>query len=126
MSRYWTCSRVTNGIRCGAKNPARRRKCMLCNKPRPARKRPAHLKALDLPYEAYVQLQGGEFCGICGARPKPGRRLHREHAHVGDGVPRGLACWPCNRKLGNLDEAWLEAALSYLRRANRQPKGEAA
>lgn len=126
MSSFWTCQRVTAGVKCGHLNGARRRLCISCGKPRPARRKPAHMRALDLPYEAYVELQGGEFCGVCGAPPKPGRKLHREHDHTGAGFPRGLACWPCNRKLGNADEAWLLRALAYVRKANARRESEGA
>jgi hypothetical protein len=84
------------------------------------------MRALDLPYEDYVALNGGERCGICGRPPtkatrdKPARRLDRDHDHR-DGKPRGLLCggrMGCNRRLGRVDDPrWLEAAAAYLRRA---------
>lgn len=75
------------------------------------------MAALDLPYEHYLKLNGGvERCGICGAEPKPGRRLHRDHDHR-TGAPRGLACFPCNSALRPYMTAdWLRAALAYLER----------
>ena len=32
---------------------------------RKAKRKPAHMKALETPYEDYVALTGGEYCGIC-------------------------------------------------------------
>src|SRR5207253_2386160 len=86
----WTCQRRSAGEKCGHLNGGRKRRCEACGKPRPARRRPAHMAALDVPYEEYVRLNGGEHCGICGAAPKPGRRLDRDHEHKGVGTPRGL------------------------------------
>lgn len=103
---------------CLTLNPPRARKCGACERKRPKKRRPPHMRALDLPYETYVELNGGEACGICGAEPKPGRRLHRDHDHR-TGRPRGLACFRCNAALRpymTLD--WLRAATSYLERAN--------
>lgn len=116
---FWTCQRVENKLRCGFVNPNRKRRCGWCGKPRPARKRPAHLSALKLPYEHYVQINGGERCGICGAEPKPGRRLDRDHEHKGVGYARGLLCWSCNRQLKHTSTVeWLRAAAAYLERAD--------
>lgn len=133
MVRFWTCQRQTAGVRCGTRNPAVKRNCMGCGKPRPNRKRPAHKAALDLPYSVFLEANDGvELCGICGRAPKPGRRLDRDHAHVGAGWPRGLLCHLCNRRLGpEVTVEWLEAALAYLERArersvimaNTQPEG---
>jgi hypothetical protein len=120
MSRgFWTCQRVSGGIKCGARNANRRRKCMTCGKPRPARKRPAHMSALALPYDYYIALNGGERCGICGAAPKPGKKLHRDHEHVGVGFARGALCFRCNAALRPyMTLEWLRAAVAYLERAN--------
>jgi hypothetical protein len=102
---------------CLSVNASRTRKCAACKKARPKKRRPAHLKALDLPYETYVDLNGGETCGICGAVAKT-RKLHRDHEHKGSGKPRGLLCFPCNAALRPyMDLAWIEAAARYLRRA---------
>lgn len=112
----WTCKRVIDGTRCGTVNGWRLRKCTACAKPRPQRQRPAHMAALDLPYEAYISINGGEHCGICGKRPD-GRRLDRDHDHK-TGRPRGLLCWACNRQLRTWATVeWLERAAVYLRRA---------
>jgi hypothetical protein len=102
---------------CLSVNAPRTRKCGACGKARPKRRRPAHLKALELPYEAYVELNGGESCGVCGRAPTKTRRLDRDHCHK-TGKPRGLACARCNRALPSWVTAeWLEAAAAYLRRA---------
>lgn len=113
--KQWACQRTTAGVKCRAKNPARKRKCQACGKLRPARKKPAHMTALDLTYEQYVELNGSERCGICGAAPKA-KRLHRDHGHR-SGVPRGLLCFPCNSALRPyMTVEWLAAALEYLKR----------
>jgi hypothetical protein len=116
---YWTCQRSTGGTVCKALNANRKRKCGRCGKPRPTRKPPAHMAALDLTYEHYVELQGGEFCGICGREPAKGKQLMRDHAHVGSGIPRGLLCWRHNLGLNNFgdDPALLRAAADYVERA---------
>jgi hypothetical protein len=78
------------------------------------------MAALDVPYEEYVALNGGvEACGICGRERDPGgRRLQRDHDHRGDGTPRGLLCFACNRWLRNfMTIEWLRAAIAYLERA---------
>lgn len=114
---FWTCQRSTAGQRCRTVNPNRLQKCQSCGKRRPARKRPAHLAALDLPYETFVELNGGEWCGICGAEPKAGKRLHRDHDHR-TGRPRGVLCFPCNSALRPYMTAdWLGCALDYVERA---------
>lgn len=74
------------------------------------------MAALDLPYEHYVEINGGEFCGICGDPPKPGRRLCRDHAHEGNGTPRGLLCVKCNRFLVK-QRYGLKVTADWLRRA---------
>src|SRR3954463_9079642 len=114
MTGHWTCQRRYDGVRCGHVNPNRKRNCAWCGKPRPARKRPDHMSALALDYDYYVEINGGERCGICGAEPKPGRRLHRDHERRGVGLARGLLFFNCNRKLpysATLD--WMHAALPY-------------
>lgn len=118
MTRTWRCRKTTKGIRCDQLNLRTKVKCSRpgCTGRRPKSKRPSHMNVLDIPYEVWVA-KFGERCGICGAKPKPGKRLQREHGHSGEGVMRGLACFPCNRKLGNKDLAWLRAAVAYLERA---------
>jgi hypothetical protein len=118
---FWTCQRRKGGERCAWVNPNRKRKCEQCGKPRPPRKRPMHMSALALSYDYYVQINGGEHCGICGAEPKPGRRLDRDHEHKGVGTPRGLLCWSCNRQLKHTSTVeWLRAAAAYLERTARE------
>ena len=75
------------------------------------------MAALELPYEHYISLNGGEHCGICQRPPSGSRRLHRDHDHTGEGRARGLLCFRCNTALrGYMDAAWLEAAARYVRR----------
>jgi hypothetical protein len=112
----WTCQRRSGGERCGHVNDNRKRKCEQCSKPRPPRKRPDHLKALDEPYEIWVAMFG-ERCGICGRGPSDTRRLDRDHDHA-TGRPRGLLCHRCNRGLPNwANGVWLRRAAYYLDQA---------
>jgi hypothetical protein len=114
---FWTCQRQTAGVKCRASNPNRKHLCSRCGKRRPAKTPPAHMSALNLPYEYYEQVNGGPECGICGKTPKPGEKFHRDHEHRGVGFPRGVLCFPCNSALRpymTLD--WLERAVVYLRR----------
>lgn len=115
----WTCQRSELGVVCKHRNENKYRRCQSCGKPRPPRKRPAHRKALELPYEHYLALNGGiERCAICGAPPREGRKLDRDHCHR-SGEPRGLLCHVCNRTLGNrITPDWLRRALAYLERRN--------
>jgi hypothetical protein len=100
---------------CLSMNASRTRKCAACKKARPKKRRPAHLKALDLPYETYVELNGGETCGICGSEGKT-RKLHRDHDHR-TGKPRGLLCFRDNAALRPyMTLAWIEKAAAYMRR----------
>jgi hypothetical protein len=72
--------------------------------------------ALELSYEVYVRLNGGELCGICG-RPPLSRKLDRDHDHTTH-KPRGLLCHRCNRAIPNwMTAEWLDSAAAYLRRA---------
>jgi hypothetical protein len=113
----WTCRRQTSGLVCGNVNDGRKRKCGACGKPRPPRRKPSHLRALELSYEDFLRANGGlERCGICGSPPK-GRKLDRDHEHRGDGRARGLLCWNCNKKLDNrVTPEWLRRAADYLER----------
>jgi len=89
----------------------------VCGKPRPARKQPAHMAVLALPYSWWVE-QFGERCGICGCGPSPGRRLDRDHDHA-TGAARGLLCWRHNKALDFFrGEAELQAAIAYLNRTS--------
>jgi hypothetical protein len=118
VSGYWTCRRQAKGKKCGWSNPNRNRKCLRCGKPRPQKVRPAHMAALELPYDKFVKLNGGEFCAICGKGPGK-RKLDRDHCHT-TGRPRGLLCHRHNRGLdwfAGPDE--LRAAAAYLERAER-------
>lgn len=116
MSRYWRCRRVSDGVVCGTLNLSRKRKCSACGRPKPLRRRPKHMRALDLPYEEWIVLNGGERCGICGRAPSASRRLDRDHCHA-SGAPRGLLCARCNRALPSwMTSEWLRGAVAYLER----------
>lgn len=74
--------------------------------------------ALELPYEEYVVLNGGDHCGICQTPSTTGRRLDRDHDHKA-GLPRGLLHARCNRALPNwVTPQWLRAAADYLERSS--------
>jgi hypothetical protein len=116
VSRYWRCRRVTAGEVCGELNLAVKKKCYACGKPKPPKRKPKHMSALELNYVEYVKLNGGERCGICGAVAAT-RRLHRDHDHR-TGAPRGLLCFRCNTALPNrITPDWLRSAAVYLERA---------
>lgn len=120
--RTWTCKRVSGGIRCGHVNPRRKQLCEACGKRRPKSKKPAHMAALDAMTYAEAVAIFGARCGVCGALPKPGKRLARDHEHVGDGFVRGVLCFQCNRKLGNKTLAWLRLAVAYMERAEARKR----
>ncbi len=122
--RTWTCQKQSGGQKCGHINPRRLQICAACKKRRPATKRVEHLKALEFSYEDYIALNGGEFCGICGALPD-GRRLDRDHVHDDTHRPRGLLCRKCNRALTKtryglvITPEWLRSAAVYMERIER-------
>lgn len=131
-AKGWTCPRVTAGAKCGHHNPPRTRKCAKCSKARPIRHTVSRdSKALAIPYEKYVEINGGEFCGVCGRtrdqQPR-GRRFDRDHDHDTD-LPRGLLCRSCNRALVasrfglKITIKWLLAAAAYLQRHADRVKG---
>lgn len=72
------------------------------------------MQALELPYETFVKLNGGEYCGVCGVKPS-GKRLDRDHDHA-TGSPRGLLCRRCNRLLTRRIEPLLPGMIDYLER----------
>lgn len=114
--RFWTCPRTTAKVRCAHKNAARKKRCELCGKLRPPKRHAKHVAVLkSMNYDELVAVQG-ERCWICKEPRKPGaKRLAREHDHSGDGMPRGLACMPCNRRLvPGITSWWLRAAADYL------------
>ena len=116
-AKGWTCQKQTKGKVCKFHNPPRTRKCGKCGKTRPVKRKPAHMVGLELDYEGYIALNGGEVCGICGAT-KRSRNLDRDHDHT-TGSPRGLLCVRCNRALARwMTIEWLKAALAYLERAS--------
>lgn len=112
----WTCQKTTKGTVCKHLNPNRARKCEVCGKLRPTRKKPAHMTALILDYQGYIALTGGEFCAICKRPPSGRRRLDRDHDHA-TGKPRALLCARCNRALVSwCTPVWLRSAADYLER----------
>ena len=122
----WLCQRQSKGKKCLTLNPIRAQKCSACGKPKPKPKRPQHMAALNESYEHYIQIQGGEFCGICGKGPELNRRLDRDHAHTtsGLGEPRGLLCRGDNMKMQYwMTVEWMEAALEYLRAHEARMRG---
>lgn len=123
MSRIWTCQRITGGRKCGAQNTSSRKVCGFCGKSKPARRRPAHLAALEQPYEVFLALNRGvERCAICDRSPAAHRRLDRDHDHT-TGLPRGLLCHRCNRALPAwMTPLWLRRATYYLERAAEAAK----
>ena len=116
---FWTCQRQIAGVKCRALNANRFQKCQTCGKRRPPRKPPAHMSALKVPYEFYVQINGGERCGVCGAGPSVRRRLDKDHSHEGVGKPRGLLCWRHNKGIEMFGDSpeLLRAAAAYLERS---------
>lgn len=66
----------------------------------------------------YVELNGGDHCGIClRRRTEKDRRFDRDHDHR-LGTPRGLLCHKCNRALPHwITPEWLRAAAEYLEKA---------
>lgn len=108
----WTCRG------CKTRNTGRTQKCA-CGRKRPPRRKPSHMAALELPYEAYIELNGGEFCAICGCGRPARRRLDRDHDHR-TGAPRGLLCHRHNRLLAkDWTPELLRAAADYLERSVR-------
>ena len=122
--RTWKCQAVRAGVKCGHDNPKLKQLCEVdgCRGRRPKASRPAHMAVMDrVTYEDLVAVMG-ERCWICGQPRDPAKnRLHREHAHAGDGVMRGLACWPCNDRLPDrVTPEWLRAAAVYMERGDWQ------
>lgn len=141
--RYWTCRK------CGTRNERTKIKCAgltplaglarvgvmtyrPCDGKRPKPRVPKHAETLrDHSYKHYVEVNeaihaAAETCGVCGTPPKDTRNLQREHDHV-TGLPRGLACWRCNRlmpKQFTLVEA--RAIVAYLERVQNYYESEAA
>jgi hypothetical protein len=120
VARFWVCYRQQDGVKCLWRNKAIQQKCAKCGGVRPARKQPKHMVALEIPYETYVELNGGiERCGICDRpRTSKDRRLDRDHDHR-TGQPRGLLCVRCNKALASwMTSSWLRAAADYVDRAD--------
>jgi hypothetical protein len=112
MTRHWTCRK------CGGYWPRARTLCRTpgCKGRKPKRRPPAHREILAVPYERWVEVFG-EVCGVCGAKPKPGKKLNRDHAHRKPYGARGLLCQKCNRWLPYFATVdWLLNAAKYLDR----------
>ena len=131
-AKYWTCPR------CAYRNPRTHLKCRGlvgfedCTGRRPKRKVPKHAVALrDLSFEHFRQVNEaihgqGANCGVCGAPPKDDRNLQREHDHT-TGLPRGLACWRCNRLMPKqFDLAHARLIVAYLERVEQYYAGQEA
>lgn len=121
--RFWTCARVSKGLKCGKRNPARLKKCQSCGKHRPTRKQPAHRAVLKLvTYEQCIEVFGDK-CMICGGEAK-NIKLSRDHDHK-TGALRGLLCFPCNSALKNyMTLDWMYKAVAYLEQAETRECGE--
>lgn len=117
-SPTWTCRRRNDGSLCLTNNPNVKQKCVKCGAPRPKRRKPAHMVALAIPYETYVELNAGDHCSIClRRRTEDDRKFDRDHDHR-TGMPRGLLCHKCNRALQVwVTPEWLRAAADYLERS---------
>lgn len=88
-------------------------------------------------FEQYAVLQAEvhgldeSTCAICRQPGRDDVRLQRDHAHFDGGYARGLVHALCNKRLGEVErgqdgEAWLEAALGYVRRARLHHEAEEA
>lgn len=112
--RTWTCQRQTGGVVCRHVNPKRLQLCQACGKRRP----PTAASPKDVPkvpYDVCVAMFG-EVCGACGRRPKPGKKLNRDHDHA-TGELRGLLCFQCNYRLRRyITWSWIQLAYAYLKR----------
>lgn len=117
--RPWTCPK------CKKRHPTRVKRVCDCGGRQPKARRPAHLKALDLPREVFIAANGGsENCGVCECEPKATRRHDRDHDHL-TGKPRGILCPTCNgfltARIGRskriLTPDFLRRAAAYLERA---------
>lgn len=121
--KFWTCTRQTKGVKCNTLVPVAKRKCPSCGKARPKKSPPKHMAALNNSYEHFIEINGGEHCGICGITREqtstPNQRMQRDHVHTttGLGEPRGLLCIACNIRLSDrMTVEWTRAALAYLER----------
>ena len=124
----WAC-------RCGFKNESEHRKCRGCQRAKPPKRKPKHMKALENSYEAFREFNaevhgpafGGEWapedCGVCGRKPKDSRHMDRDHGHDksenSHGRMRGLACpgdWGCNKVMSKLTLERARLVVAYLER----------
>jgi len=114
----WTCPKCKTRYK--TRNTLR---CARCGRKQPKKRVSAHMRALDLPYEEYVRINGGDFCWIgrfLGEKCKGHRatgRFHRDHDH-GTGAPRGLLCFNHNKRLlGGRTLEQARALVAYLERS---------
>lgn len=115
--KYWSCPNT----KCGYRNESRKRKCVQCGRAKRKSRAQARVTPQD-DYAVYVQVAReahgvtDESCCVCGRPRAQGKRHDREHDHR-TGLPRGLACYRCNKEL--LRHADLESArlvVAYLER----------
>jgi hypothetical protein len=124
---FWICDRRTAGVKCATRNPNIKQLCGTCGKRKPKRVPKKHMGALDNDYEHYIQINGGEHCGICGVTRAqtndPSRKLDRDHVHTpsGLGIARGLLCRKCNMKFTyKMSHEWVHALDAYVTRVEQR------
>jgi hypothetical protein len=127
LERTWTCHKQSKGEKCGHKNPRKKKLCQKCGKTRPPVKKPAHMAALEISYEEAIEINGGEFCAICGVTPQSHWKiqvLQKDHEHNNEFYYfRGLLCFRCNVALPDrLSPEWLRLAADYLERARARAR----
>jgi hypothetical protein len=123
--RTWTCSRQSDGAKCGHVNLRIYQKCRACGKRKPRRK--ASPKDVpNVPYEKCVEMFGN-VCNWpgCEIEGTPEKKLHRDHDHDTMEL-RGLLCFQHNYRLRRYATwKWVRAAFVYLgtheRRMGRLP-----
>ena len=92
------------------------------------KREPKHAHPLRLPTAHFAALNvtvhgcQPDECAICGKRlDRPGSG-QRDHAHFDGGYARGLLCWYCNKRLGDIERGqdgarWMRAAIGYVERS---------
>ena len=126
--KRWVC------VKCGHRNELRgsSRKCQNpeCLSPvgRRKKRKPAHAHPLDNGPAYFAALNvtvhgcDQDECAICLKRlGRPGSG-QRDHAHFDGGYARGLLCWYCNKRLGEIERgqngaAWMRSAIQYVERS---------
>ena len=134
----WLC-------RCGHRNEKVWTKCRGegCKRNRPSKRQPDHMKALDLSYEEFGELNhlihgvDEDTCAICGEPGRSDIRLQRDHSHYG-GYPRGLTHAACNGRLGQIEggrwargeqfdlSGWLRRCADYIDRSREHHEAVSA